>query len=310
MPDFDLFVGGFPCQPFSVAGKRRGFEDTRGTLFYHIARIIKAKRPSSFLLENVPGLLSHGEGETYKTILETFSELGYCLDMVKRIKMRVHNSADHQIPQSRKRVFIVGYLDFGMRKINFVYLKNISSRKRRRQESSETYRRIAGTAGLLHRRSSSDPMRGFGRLGRQNGAVFHRYEPRSQAYRKRPLHNRPSGFGDIQSQGRTFGSSGGRTESCDKSAKGKNASERQTGERTQRADVHADSSGQTRSDPQGQSQKAYAHRVLAASGLYRRAVRQGSGSRNIRGTALQNGGKCSFRTRCGCRREENSGGDL
>lgn len=86
LPDFDLFVGGFPCQPFSVAGKRRGFEDTRGTLFYHIAKIIKAKRPAAFLLENVPGLLSHGEGETYKTILETFSELGYCLDMVKRIR--------------------------------------------------------------------------------------------------------------------------------------------------------------------------------------------------------------------------------
>ena len=65
MPDFDLFVGGFPCQPFSVAGKRRGFEDTRGTLFYHIARIIKHKRPAAFLLENVPGLLSHGEGQTY-----------------------------------------------------------------------------------------------------------------------------------------------------------------------------------------------------------------------------------------------------
>ena len=56
MPDFDLFVGGFPCQPFSVAGKRRGFEDTRGTLFYHISRVIKHKRPAAFLLENVPGL--------------------------------------------------------------------------------------------------------------------------------------------------------------------------------------------------------------------------------------------------------------
>jgi len=66
MPGFDLFVGGFPCQPFSVAGKRRGFEDTRGTLFHHIARIIKAKKPAAFLLENVPGLLSHNEGETYK----------------------------------------------------------------------------------------------------------------------------------------------------------------------------------------------------------------------------------------------------
>lgn len=106
MPGFDLFVGGFPCQPFSVAGKRRGFEDTRGTLFYHIARIIKAKKPAAFLLENVPGLLSHNEGETYKTILETLSELGYCLEWC------VHNSADFGVPQQRRRVFIVGYLDF------------------------------------------------------------------------------------------------------------------------------------------------------------------------------------------------------
>ena len=104
MPDFDLFVGGFPCQPFSVAGKRRGFEDTRGTLFYHIARIIKHKRPAAFLLENVPGLLSHGEGQTYLTILRTLSELGYCIEWF------VHNSAGFGVPQSRKRVYIVGYL--------------------------------------------------------------------------------------------------------------------------------------------------------------------------------------------------------
>lgn len=104
MPDFDLFVGGFPCQPFSVAGKRRGFEDTRGTLFYHIARVIKHKRPAAFLLENVPGLLSHGEGQTYLTILRTLSELGYCIEWF------VHNSAGFGVPQSRKRVYIVGYL--------------------------------------------------------------------------------------------------------------------------------------------------------------------------------------------------------
>ena len=80
MPDFDLFVGGFPCQPFSVAGKRRGFEDTRGTLFYHIARIIKHKRPAAFLLENVPGLLSHGEGQTYLTIPARFRNWGIVLN--------------------------------------------------------------------------------------------------------------------------------------------------------------------------------------------------------------------------------------
>lgn len=114
--------GGFPCQPFSVAGKRRGFEDTRGTLFYHIARVIKHKRPAAFLLENVPGLLSHGEGQTYLTILRTLSELGYCIEWF------VHNSAGFGVPQSRKRVYIVGYLRADMCWRYCISLKNISCR--------------------------------------------------------------------------------------------------------------------------------------------------------------------------------------
>lgn len=77
LPDFDLFVGGFPCQSFSIAGKRGGFDDTRGTMFFHIARILKAKKPKTVLLENVKGLLSHDNGETFKTILRTLDELGY-----------------------------------------------------------------------------------------------------------------------------------------------------------------------------------------------------------------------------------------
>ena len=76
LPDFDLLVGGFPCQAFSIAGKRMGFEDTRGTLFFEIARIIKDKRPKYFLLENVKGLLNHNRGETFQTILATINELG------------------------------------------------------------------------------------------------------------------------------------------------------------------------------------------------------------------------------------------
>ncbi len=105
MPDFDLLCAGFPCQSFSIAGKRGGFSDARGTLFFEIARIVRDKRPSYVLLENVPGLLSHDEGRTFHTILSTFHELGY------HVEWAVLNSKDFQVPQARKRVYIVGYLD-------------------------------------------------------------------------------------------------------------------------------------------------------------------------------------------------------
>ena len=77
LPDIDLICGGFPCQSFSIAGKRGGFEDARGTLFFEIARIARVKRPRFLLLENVPGLLSHDGGWTFATILGTLDELGY-----------------------------------------------------------------------------------------------------------------------------------------------------------------------------------------------------------------------------------------
>lgn len=105
MPDFDLLCAGFPCQSFSIAGKRGGFSDARGTLFFEIARILRDKRPSYVLLENVPGLLSHDEGRTFHTILSTFHELGY------HVEWTVLNSKDFRVPQARKRVYIVGYLD-------------------------------------------------------------------------------------------------------------------------------------------------------------------------------------------------------
>ncbi len=105
MPDFDLLCAGFPCQSFSVAGKRRGFMDARGTLFFDIARILKAKQPAFFILENVPGLLSHDEGRTFTVILNTLSELGY------GVEWQVLNSKCFGVPQSRKRVYIVGYLN-------------------------------------------------------------------------------------------------------------------------------------------------------------------------------------------------------
>ncbi len=104
LPNIDLICGGFPCQSFSIAGKRGGFADARGTLFFEIARIAAVKRPSYLLLENVPGLLSHDQGRTFATIIGTLSELGY------DVAWQVLNSADFGVPQSRKRVYIVGYL--------------------------------------------------------------------------------------------------------------------------------------------------------------------------------------------------------
>ncbi len=104
LPDFDLLVGGFPCQAFSVAGKRGGFDDTRGTMFFELARIIRAKQPRLFVFENVKGLLSHDQGRTFTTIITTLDELGYDLEW------QVLNSKNHGVPQNRERVFIIGHL--------------------------------------------------------------------------------------------------------------------------------------------------------------------------------------------------------
>lgn len=101
---FDAFVGGFPCQTFSIAGKRKGFADARGTLFYEIARIVKAKKPKMLLLENVKGLLSHDSGNTFARILTIIWDLGYNAEWC------VLNSKHYGVPQNRERVFIVGCL--------------------------------------------------------------------------------------------------------------------------------------------------------------------------------------------------------
>lgn len=105
LPDFDVLVGGFPCQAFSVAGKRAGFDDTRGTLFFEIARIAKAKKPKIILLENVKGLLNHNKGETFRVIIQTLWELGYT-----DLQWYVFNSKYFRVPQNRERVFIIGHL--------------------------------------------------------------------------------------------------------------------------------------------------------------------------------------------------------
>lgn len=124
LPDFDFLVGGFPCQSFSVAGKRGGFNDTRGTLFFEIAKIIRAKQPSYLLLENVKGLLNHDEGRTFGTIVNTLNELGY------DVQWQVLNSKNFGVPQNRQRVFIVGHLRGRSRPQIFPFLGNAGENKK------------------------------------------------------------------------------------------------------------------------------------------------------------------------------------
>lgn len=109
LPDCDLLMGGFPCQSFSLAGKRKGFADPRGQMFFHIARILRAKKPRLFLLENVKGLLSHDNGRTFKKIIATLAELGY------RVEWHVLNSKNHGVAQHRERVYIIGRYRMGGR---------------------------------------------------------------------------------------------------------------------------------------------------------------------------------------------------
>ena len=100
----DIICGGFPCQAFSIAGNRRGFEDTRGTLFFEIARFASILRPKYLFLENVKGLLNHDKGDTFEVILSTLDELGY------DVEWQVFNSKNFGVPQNRERVFIIGHL--------------------------------------------------------------------------------------------------------------------------------------------------------------------------------------------------------
>jgi len=104
LPDFDLLVGGFPCQAFSLAGKRAGFEDTRGTLIFDVVRVLRDKRPRHFVLENVKGLLSHEGGKTFAAILEILTDTGY------DISWSIHNSKNYGVPQNRERVYLIGNL--------------------------------------------------------------------------------------------------------------------------------------------------------------------------------------------------------
>jgi DNA (cytosine-5)-methyltransferase 1 len=106
IPEHDILLAGFPCQAFSVAGKRLGFEDVRGTMFFEIARILEHHKPRAFLLENVKGLISHNNGDTLNVILNTLQKLGY------NVFYKILNAKDFGIPQNRQRIYLVGFLEY------------------------------------------------------------------------------------------------------------------------------------------------------------------------------------------------------
>jgi DNA (cytosine-5)-methyltransferase 1 len=123
IPQLDLYVAGFPCQAFSMAGKRKGFDDVRGTLFFNVAEFIKINQPKCFILENVKGLLSHDGGKTFQTIISLLTDNGgtangqifipYFEDgLGYHVYYKVLNTKEYGIPQNRERVFIVGFKDF------------------------------------------------------------------------------------------------------------------------------------------------------------------------------------------------------
>ncbi len=132
IPKHDLICAGFPCQSFSVAGKRQGFKDTRGTLFFEICRIAEYHRPELLLLENVKGLLSHDGGRTFATILYALEDLGYWWEY------QVLNSKNYGVPQNRERVFIVGHIREGCTRPIFPFTKisGISDKKDKGEQRS------------------------------------------------------------------------------------------------------------------------------------------------------------------------------
>lgn len=103
IPDHDILCGGFPCQPFSISGNKNGFNDTRGTLFFDVMRVVKAKQPKIIFLENVKNLVTHNNGRTFKVIYHELRSTGY------NVFYKVLNSADFDVPQKRERIYIIGF---------------------------------------------------------------------------------------------------------------------------------------------------------------------------------------------------------
>lgn len=150
IPYFDWLVGGFPCPSFSVAGHGRGFDDARGNLFFEIARVLRDKKPRYFCLENVKGLLSNKQGETFKEVLRILSDLGYS------VQWQVLNSKHYGVPQSRNRIFIIGHTR-GTRRPEILPLGGSSSQPT--QEISEGQDIISGTMRCRKGEEAFRPMR-------------------------------------------------------------------------------------------------------------------------------------------------------
>jgi DNA (cytosine-5)-methyltransferase 1 len=164
VPDHDVLLAGFPCQAFSIAGRRKGFEDTRGTLFFEVARIIKEKKPKAFFLENVKGLINHDKGRTLKTILEVLrNDLGYYVPDPETL-----NAKNFGVPQKRERIYIVGFSKESKIK-EFIYPKGEETKKRFidiREKSEVSPRYYLSNVYLetlrRHRQRHEDKGNGFG----------------------------------------------------------------------------------------------------------------------------------------------------
>lgn len=165
IPDnFDVLCAGFPCQAFSIAGKRGGFEDTRGTLFFEVAEIIKRKKPKAIFLENVKGLTNHGQGKTLATILNVLrNDLGYFVP-----EPQVLNAKNYGVPQNRERIFIVGFRkDLGIEEFSYPEPANrkvvFSDVKEERVVSAKYYLSNQYLNTLVaHKKRHEDKGNGFG----------------------------------------------------------------------------------------------------------------------------------------------------
>lgn len=157
LPDFELLVGGFPCQTFSKSGNQRGFNDERGLLFFELARIAKFKKPEFLFFENVKNLLSHDGGKTFEKILIELWELGY------DVEYATLNSKDFGLPQNRERVFIIGHLREKSRREILPVLKNLKTARYGNATSGGTY--------VVENRLTPKRL-GFFKKGRQGERVF------------------------------------------------------------------------------------------------------------------------------------------
>lgn len=150
IPPHDLLLAGFPCQAFSIMGKMKGFEDTRGTMFFEVARILSHHHPKAILLENVKQLTTHDKGRTFKTILEVLSELGY------HVKWNVLNALDFGLPQKRERVIIVGFRDIKQYyKFDFNFKKTPYSLSNILEKDEDVDKSLFASERIVNKRNAS-----------------------------------------------------------------------------------------------------------------------------------------------------------